>query len=109
MGRVLLPHWATPVIGRITGSNYAPAKPEIKPMSKETKLLARKKIETLIEKGLLQAYTGLFEIWQQKLYAIDFKSFEEYLDEVWGYSKGQGYRLIGYVQFISEANIPPPS
>lgn len=75
-------------------------------MSTETKLLARKKIEASIEKGLLQAYAGLFEIWEQKLYSIDFKSFEEYLDEVWGYSKGQGYRLIGYVQFISESNIP---
>jgi hypothetical protein len=75
-------------------------------MSAETKLLARKKIEASIEEGLLRAYAGLYKIWEQKLYAIDFKSFEDYLNVVWGYSKGQGYRLIGYVEFISASNVP---
>lgn len=53
----------------------------------------RKKIEEKIGKGLHDAWIGLRDIRDGKLYRSTHDSFEAYCVDIWGYKKGQGYHV----------------
>ena len=56
-----------------------------------------KRCETIIEENktsFVETCAALNEIWSKRLFRIQYKSFKEYCEKKWKFSRAQGYRLL---------------
>ena len=63
----------------------------------------RLKLEMEIREGLTKACFALHEIWGEKLFEPEFRSFPEYAGAVWGYCESYAYRQVHYAQFLRDS------
>jgi hypothetical protein len=62
-------------------------------------------LEKIIEKGQLtfvEVGEALTEIRDKKLYRCDYKSFEDYCQEKWGWSRNRGLQMIQAAETVAE-------
>lgn len=58
--------------------------------------------EERIERGLDDAYSALKSIFDNKLYKAEYKSFKDYCERRWGYSKSRAHQLIDHSRIVEK-------
>lgn len=58
--------------------------------------------ESDIKDGLHKAWRAIREIWSNKLWRGNFKSFESYVETRWGFDRNYAYRLIDAANLLDE-------